>query len=148
MAGTTTLMDPIRVAGLREFQASCKAYDGESQKLLRVVLNTAVELVVNEARPRVPTKTGAARASIKPQSSQREARVRAGGSKAPYYPWLDYGGRVGRGRTGPGTGSVNRPFERGGRYLYPAYSDVRPKVLDAMTQGLADLGRSIGLEVT
>lgn len=143
-----SVVEPIRVAGLRDFQAGLKAMDGESQKLLRVVLNDAAELVVTAAKPRVASKTGAARASIKAASSQREARIKAGGAKVPYYGFLDFGGRVGRGRTGPRTGNVNRPFLREGRYIYPAYSAVRPRVQAAMEKGLADLAAGAGLDVT
>jgi Bacteriophage HK97-gp10, putative tail-component len=148
ITGTGALVEPIRVKGLRDFQAALKAMDGESQKMLRVTLNEAAELVVSAAKPRVPSRTGAARSTVKGASSQREARVKAGSARVPYYGFLDFGGRVGRGRTGPKTGSVNRPFLTEGRYIYPAVSAVRPRVMAAMEKGLADLAAGAGLEVT
>lgn len=138
----------IKVDGLRELQASLKALDGESQKQLRLALNDAVGIVVRTAGPRVPTVSGRARGSIKPASSQREARIQAGGSRAPYYPWLDFGGRTGRGRTGPRTGSVNRPFLKEGRYLWAAYADQQPAIARMLEQRLGDVARGAGLDVT
>lgn len=103
-----TFGSPIRVEGLRELQAALKAFDGESQKALRVALNNAVEGIASDARRRVPTRSGKARASIRATSSQREARVSAGKKAVPYYGWLDYGGKTGIGR------SIDRPFRKAG----------------------------------
>lgn len=135
------VVEPIKVAGLRDLQRALKALDGESQKALRVVLNKAADLVATGARRKVPTRTGAAAASIRASSGQREASVKAGSKKAPYYGWLDYGGRVGRSR------SVSRPFRPTGRYIYPSYDSQRAEVLDLLENELAELIRSAGLKV-
>lgn len=140
--------DPIQISGLREFQKALKDMDGESQKQLRLVLNDAVEMVAATARPRIPVGTGRARNSLRPSSSQREARVAAGGARVAYYGFLDFGGRVGPGRTGKNTGSVRRPFIKEGRYIYPAYYSVKPKVQARLEEGLRDLARNAGLDVT
>lgn len=132
--------DPIRVSGLRELQASLKRMDGQSQKRLRLALNDVAELVVAAAQPRVPRRTGRAAASLRPSSSQREASVRGGGGRAEYFPWLDFGGRVGRGK------SVSRPFLRDGRYLYAAYRDRRSTIREAIAKGLENLIRDAGLD--
>ena len=84
-----TVVKPIKVVGLRDFQAALKDLDGESQKLLRVTLNEVAETVAAGARRRMPSKTGRARASVKTASSQREVRVREGSKKTPYVPWLE-----------------------------------------------------------
>lgn len=133
------LAEPIRIEGLRELQAALRDIDGNAQKQLRVVLNDAAELVAGRARRDVPTDSGAARKSIKVKSSQREARVAGGSRRAPYYPWLDYGGKVGISR------SVTRPFKRSGRYLYPAYAKERTEVFDRLADSLAELVRDQGL---
>jgi hypothetical protein len=135
-------VDPIHVVGLRDFQAALKAMDGESQKQLRVVLNRAAEMVADDARRKVPTRTGAARKSVRVQSSQREAKVVAGSKKVAYYGWLDFGGKVGRSNS-----NVRRWVPRG-RYLYPAYDANRDEILKALGDGLADLARDAGLDVT
>lgn len=132
--------DPIRVEGLREVQAALKHLDGQSQKALRVALNNAVEVVAQDARRRMPYRTGKARSTVKASSSQREARVSEGSRRVPYVAWLDYGGRVGRNR------SVVRPFRPGGRVLYPAYGAHRDDVLDLLTQEIIEVARQAGLE--
>ena len=141
-------VDPIRIEGLREFQRALKQMDGESQKKLKVVLDTAARTVSMGAGRRVPTRTGRASASLRAQSSQREAKVVGGSKKVPYYGWLDFGGRVGRGRTGPNSGSVRRPFIKTGRYMYPAYAANRDSIQKALENGLVELVHEAGLEVT
>lgn len=134
--------DQIRVDGLKEFQAALRQMDRDLPKQIRLILNDATQLVIDYAAPRVPSVTGRARGSIKAKSSQREARVAIGGRRAPYMPWLDFGGqgRV-RGRPAP------RPFIRKGRYLYPGLDATHDKVTDKMTAGLAALAGSAGLEM-
>lgn len=134
-------VDPIRIDGLRDLQAALRNIDGQAQKQLRVVLNDTAELVVRSARRKVPTGSGAAAKSVKVRSSQREARVVAGGRRAPYYPWLDFGGKVGRRR------SVSRAYRNEGRYLYPAYSRHRRVILATLEKGVVDLARKQGLAV-
>lgn len=135
-----TANDPVRIDGLRELQAALKRMDGQSQKRLRIVLNDAAELVVSGARPRVPRRTGRAAASLKPSSGQREASVKAGGGRVPYYGFLDFGGAVGR------HDSVRRPFLPEGRYLYPTYRDRKGSIRAKISAGLEALIRDAGLD--
>lgn len=134
-------VDPIKVKGLVEFQRALKQMDGESQKQLRVVLNSVAETVAAGAARRVPVRTGRARASLRAQSSQREARVSGGSKKAPYYGWLDFGGRIGRNK------SVRRPFVQSGRYIYPTMNANRDGITTALEAGLNALARDAGLVV-
>lgn len=134
-------VEPIRVDGLREFQRSLRQMDADLPKQLRVILNQAAQVVVDYAVPRIPRATGAAAGSVKVRSSQRESRVAMGGRRAPYMPWLDFGGRTGPGR------SVNRPFMREGRYLYVGLRVKRDEVTELMESGLRALGAGAGLEV-
>lgn len=137
-------VDPIKIQGLKEFQRALKEMDGESQKQLRVVLNDVARTVATGAARRVPRQTGRAAASLREQSSQREARVIGGSKKVPYYGWLDFGGRVGRDRT------VRRPFIKAGRYMYPTLGANKETIGKALQQGLAQLARDagVGLEVS
>lgn len=130
--------DALRIEGLREFQAALKRADGESQKQLRVVLNGAARLVVEGATPRIARRSGRAAASMRAQSQQRVARVKAGGARVPYYPWLDFGGSVGRNK------SVHRPFIKAGRYLYPTVRDRRAMIQEELEDGLKRLARNVG----
>ncbi len=132
----------IEVAGLREFQRSLRQMDADLPKQIRVVLNASGEIVIKYARPKIPSKSGAARASMKLRSSQREARLAAGGRRAPYYPWLDFGGAVGP------NDSVTRPFITIGRYVYPTLKDHNAEIQDAMAEGLQRLATGAGLEMT
>lgn len=132
----------ITITGIKEFQASLRAMDADLPKQLRIALNGASELVIKKARPEIPTRSGAARASLKVRSSQREARIAAGGRKAPYYPWLDFGGKVGRNK------SVDRKFYTEGRYIYPALRKNREEITKLMVTALSDLARGAGLEVS
>lgn len=136
------MSDQIRIEGIKEFQAALRAIDRELPKQLRVTLNEATNLVIDWARPRVPSRTGRAAASIKAKSSQREARATIGGRRAPYMPWLDFGGEGKiRGRPAP------RPFIKKGRYLYAGLDATRDEVTAVMERGLAELGRAAGLEM-
>lgn len=135
-----SVRDPVRIDGLRDLQAALKRMDGQSQKRLRVVLNAAADLVTEAAAPRVPRRTGRAAASLKAASGQRQASVKAGGGRAPYFAWLDFGGAVGR------RDSVRRPFLRDGRYLYPAYRDRKAAIREKISEGLDALIRDAGLD--
>lgn len=132
----------IEVAGLRELRAQLKKADAALPKQIRVALNTASELVIAYARPKVPTRSGRARASLKVRSSQTQARIAAGGTRAPYYPWLDFGGTVGH------DDSVKRPFYTEGRYVYPGLRTNRDKITQVMADALTELARGAGFEVT
>ncbi len=131
----------ITVAGIKEFQKALRKLDADMPKLLRVAFNQSSELVIGYAKPKVPRRSGAAASSLKVRSSQREARIAAGGRKAPYYAWLDFGGRVGRG------GSVVRPFLTQGRYIYPGLAANREQITSVMSASLADVARQAGVEV-
>lgn len=131
----------IELSGLREFQSSLRRMDAKLPRQLRIALNEVSDLVIDKARPDIPRRTGRAAASLKARSSQREARIAAGGARAPYYPWLDFGGRVGRKR------SVVRPFIHEGRYIYPSLRKNRPEIEMVLKRALASLAESSGLEV-
>lgn len=135
--------DPISVQGLNKFVKQLKAIDKDLAKLVRVAFNDAADLVVDEVRPMIPTRTGRARRSVKSASTQTSARVRGGGKRAPYYPWLDFGGFVGVDR------SVYRRFYSDGRYIYDAYYRMRDsgRFAEVMTAGLLGVVRKAGFEV-
>lgn len=132
----------VSISGLKEFRAALKSMENGQPKLIRVALNEGSTLVVDYARALVPVKTGHAKASIKVRSTQLTAAVAAGGKKAPYYPWLDFGGRVGKKR------SVKRPYYSEGRYIYPGLKLHRDEIIDKMATALSELARESGLEVS
>jgi hypothetical protein len=132
----------IRLDGMKEFQRALRDMDRGLPKQVRLILNEATALVIDYARPRIPSLSGRAKGSVKARSSQREARVAIGGSRAPYMPWLDFGGEGKRKGRPPA-----RPFIKKGRYLYPGLEATRDEVTAKMSAGLVALGRSAGLEV-
>jgi hypothetical protein len=79
---------------------------------------------------------------VKAASGQREARIKAGSAKAPYYPWLDFGGKVGKNR------SVDRKFKPEGRYLYPTYKAKRGEVLERVADQIFGLIEKHGLDAS
>jgi hypothetical protein len=132
----------VRVTGLREFNTKIKRLDAKLPKTMRLALNEVSEVVIKGAKPRVPKDTGKAVGSIKARSTQSLVRVAAGGSKAPYYPWLDFGGRVGK------NNSVSRPFLKRGRYLYRSYHENRDEFVEVLSSRLRQQARLAGLAVT
>ena len=134
-----TVIDPIKIDGLRDLQAALKAADGESQKQIRVVLNEAAEIVVAGARPLIPRRSGKLAASLKAASGQRDANVKLGGAKLGYAGWIEFGGRVGRNQ------SVRRPFVPAGRSVYPAVRRREADISRVMEDGLTRLAQSAGL---
>jgi len=105
----------IKIRGLRELQGAFRQIDAKLPKELREHFMDIATHVASTAAAKVPRRTGAAANSIKPRATQRGASVAfsdSGGS-VPYYPWLDFGGKVGKG------GSIVRSFIPKGRYIYP-----------------------------
>lgn len=141
MAGTVTLtVDPIKITGLAEFNRALRKISSELPKELRQALNLGAELVVDWARPRVPSRSGRARRSVRATSTRTAAQVTGGGARTPYYPWLDFGGRVGRKRR------VHRPFLSGGRYIYPGYDARKEEVHAEVVRALIELAERAGVQ--
>lgn len=132
----------IKIDGLAAFSRNLKKLNGDLPKALRIALNEATGIVVGEAARRVPTRTGRAKASLKAKSTRTESRIGAGGNRAPYFAWLDFGGRTGRRK------SVRRAFLPEGRYLYASLRDKRDQFDAALSKGLLQLAASAGIEVT
>lgn len=136
------MVSRVKIDGLADFNRNLRKLDTNAPKALRLALNDAAEVVVNYAKPRVPSRSGAARRTIKARSTRTLARVTAGGNKAPYYPWLDFGGRVGRKR------SVYRVVRKHGRYLYQGYYATRDEFTSILERNLRRVVTESGLAVT
>lgn len=133
----------IETTGLREFQKALRQMDADLPKQLRLILNEAAGIIIDYAQAHVAVKTGRAKASMKARSSQRSAAVSIGGSRAPWTPWLDFGGegRI-RGRPAP------REFIKEGRYVYRGLRLHNEDITDLLAKGLTELANSAGLEVS
>lgn len=135
------IIDAIQIEGLADLRRSLRALDADSPKAIRIAANKAAGIVVDAAQRDVPVRSGRAKKSIKARSTQTAAKITSGGNKAPYMPWLDYGGRVGRNR------SIKRPFIGDGRYVYPALAETRKQVEEAFRAELAVIADAAGLEI-
>ncbi|GLI00305.1 HK97 gp10 family phage protein [Phytohabitans aurantiacus] len=136
------MAEPIKIEGLAEFQRNLRKLDSDLPKALRIAFNDATGLVIDYARPRVPRRSGRAAGTIKAKSTRTEARVSGGGRRAPYYPWLDFGGK------GPGNRPAQRPFYKEGRFLWKALVVKRDALQSALEGALIGVAEQAGFEVT
>lgn len=121
----------VNIDGLRELRRDLKkAEQIEDFTELRLGLKRAADVVAQDAKRRVPVRSGRARDSIRATSGGTRAYVVGGKAKVPYYAWLDFGSRSARsGRTrsvGPWTKSGDGP--EGGRFIYPAFEATQTEV--------------------
>lgn len=135
--------EKIRVVGLSQLSRAVRKVDAEAAKQLRLVGNEAANLLIEKTSQQIPTVSGRARSSLKAQSTRTSARVAVGGSRAPYYPWLDFGGE-GRVAGRPG----RREFIKGGRYLYPTLAKEGTAIAKLLQDGLVATAKSAGLDVS
>jgi len=131
----------IEVGGLARLSRGLKAVDTDAPKELRLALNAAANLLVEHTRPKIPQLTGAARRSLVARSTRTSARVAIGGKRAPYFPWLDFGGQGRR----PGR-PAQRQFLREGRYVYPTLREIRPKIEQQLQDSITAVIANAGLE--
>ncbi len=126
--------DAIRIDGLRELSKSLRLVEDGLQKEITGVFKRAAEKVADEARRRVPVRSGRLRDSIRPYATQRAAGVRMGKARVPYAGPVEFGGYP-----------KARPFVAEGRYIYPAFTSMIPQVRRQVEDELADLVRQAGL---
>lgn len=126
-----------------------KETDAALPRQLRKYLLPVARMVASGAAAKVERDSGAAAGSLSASAGQSGASVLFGGSKAPYYPWLDFGGSVGRGHQPghPWSGSVRRDFITGGRYVYPTIEANREEIEQAALEAVTRAARDADLEV-
>lgn len=132
----------VQVGGLAALNRGLRAIDKEAPKALRLAFNDSANLLVDKARPTVPSVTGAARASMKARSTRTSARVAVGGRRAAYFPWLDFGGEgkvAGR--------PAQREFLKEGRYIYPTLRRILPDIEQSLQEGIEAVVAAAGLEL-
>lgn len=133
----------IKIDGLRQLSKALRAVSTDAPKGLRLAANSAADIVVKAARPKVPTgagKGGHALSSVKASSTRTAARVQGGGKRYPYYPWLDFGGRGGKGKKNV------RPFLRSGRYIWKSFGENKDKVTAQLATALTKVAVEAGFE--
>lgn len=132
------MQESIKVTGIKEVATGLKGVSKDASKELRKGMKDIADDVARRASSEVPARTGKAASSIKPRGTVKGAAI-AYGSPAVYEPWLDFGGKVGKGK------SVSRPFIKGGRYLYPAIAEASPEIKTKVETLLSDLSEKYGL---
>lgn len=131
----------ISVGGLAALNKGLRGIDAQAPKELRLALNSAAQLLVDATEPKIPKDTGAAARSMVAKSTRTSARVAVGGNKAPYFPWLDFGGE-GRVAGRP----AHRDFLADGRYVYPTLREIRPRIERQLQDSLSAVIRNVGLQ--
>lgn len=143
----------VEVRGIRELATAFRRVDAELPKQLKSAFLGVAQRVVRRAQAKMEFGAGKAASSVKARASARGASIAFGGQAAPYEPWLDFGGSVGRGHK-PGvawSGSVKRDW-RGlpsgmGRYVYPAIKESREDIAAAVDAAVFLVARSAGFDV-
>lgn len=130
----------VEIRGLRELKSAFRQVETALPKRLAAEFKEVAQMVVNLIQPKVPHISGRAAGSIKARGSQRGASIAFGGSAAPYYPWLDFGGRVGRQK------ATVRPFLKEGRYVYPTIKQHSQEIEKAADDAVAKVAREAGFE--
>lgn len=128
-------------AGVR---LALRRLEGEIPRIQTESGMKAARMIARDARGKVPlgpAEGGHARSSVVAQMTSIGPQVTGGGSRFPYFGWLDFGGRVGI------NDSVFRPFLKTGRYIWRSYADSALRVRLIMRDELADGARRSGLEV-
>lgn len=140
----------VKVTGLRELAGAFKAVDANLPKEMRAGFLGIAEHVVSVVQQRMPFRTGRAASSVKPRATAKGASIAAGGTKAPYYPWLDFGGSVGRGHVSgqAWSGAIKRDAPKGGRYIYPAIGEERDEIAAAVDAAVEHVSRQAGFDLT
>jgi hypothetical protein len=132
----------IKITGLKELNKALKKGSAELPKKVRLALNDAASDIAKGAADKVPKRTGKAASTYKARSTRTASRVVMGGSKAPYTPWLDFGGRVGKNK------SVVRKFYSDGRYLFPTLGKQKPEFSEKLLKLLVEIAKEAGFEET
>lgn len=129
----------IHVKGLDELRRKLAKADKRMARELGQAGKAAADIVAKDARLRVPARSGRARKSVRAVAARGGGAVRGGGKAAEYYPWLDFGGRVGRKQ------SVVRKRISEGRYIYPSLERNRGAVRESYAEGVRAVLKSNGL---
>jgi hypothetical protein len=123
----------VSVEGARELRKALKTVGDEAKAGLKDVNLEVAEIVARAAVTKVPSRSGALRETVRAAGAQTRASVKAGYKKVPYAGVIHFGDPR------PGRGIAPQPF------LYDALDARRDEVMDAYTDGIADLIKKNGL---
>lgn len=110
--------DVVYLTGLKEVRKFLRDFAPDLVPVLRDELKIAADTtVVSNIKGRVPSRSGIAAGSVRAVSGGNTIYVKAGGAKARYFGWLDFGGHLRP--TGRRFNNQFRPVIKSGRYIYP-----------------------------
>lgn len=131
----------VEFEGIGKFKKALKSVADDLPRELQAEFKEVAVFIAGQIASVVPRgESGKARASVKPRATQTGASIRAGGASAPYMPWLDYGGKVGRNK------SIVRPFISTGRYVYPTILGEREVIESAAEHAIVSVAKKAGFE--
>lgn len=131
----------VKVVGLVELRKALKQVSTELPKEMKTGFKAIAQSIASGAQDKMPSISGKAKGSIKPRASASGASIVFGGSAAPYEPFLDFGGKVGRNK------SVVRPFIKEGRYLYPTIKEKNTEIMEAVDKLITKVAESAGFDI-
>lgn len=136
----------IAIYGLRDIKASMRVFPPKVRREFDAELRGLAQEVVDLAKTKIAAQvsdrsTGNAADSIRITTSATSVYIKAGGEQAKYFPWLDFGGVLHP--AGDRHNTEDRPRKKGGRFLYRAIAQLRPKLSDAAHAAADRAKRSI-----
>jgi hypothetical protein len=148
----------INVTGLRELRAALRQVDKTILPELRQGLKSAVDILATDVKTHVPHNSGRAAASVRSVASGNTIYLKAGGARAPYFGWLDFGGKLPDkrprtkralswdGATNPSMRAegATRAKLPDGRYIYPALRRKTPMIVNKAADAFDDAARRAG----
>lgn len=143
MAKAQISSDAVRIDGLRELNMALRQMGPQVRRAFNKEMRPVAQLVSNAVRAQVPVRSGAARGSVRPSTAGGYLAVRAGGAKAPYYGWLDFGGTLRP--SGGRRNTQRRPVFKDGRWIYPTIRRQRGRVQSAAERVITDARRKANL---
>lgn len=135
----------VEVRGLAELNRAFRQVDREIPKQLKVAFRAIADEIARDAAGKVPRRSGKAAGSIKGKAREKGASIAFGGSAAPYFPWLNFGGSTGRGH-GSGKGAITRDLVKPDRYIYATMEEHKDRTADAVDKAVESVVKTAGFE--
>jgi hypothetical protein len=132
----------VDIQGLDQFIQALDKFGADLPRMSHVAATRYADLLLLKTLPSIPKVTGRARSSLEVLTSGEDVTLAAGGTKAPYYAWLAFGGRAGRNH------SVFREVTNEDRYVYPAMRKYRSELDQVVQNTFVTFAEDAGLDVT
>jgi len=133
----------IQVSGIRELRAALKAAEGHLPSELRKGLNEVANLIVVDARPRIPVGTGGRdrhpgrlAGTLRARSTQTAAQVVLGTARTPYAQAVYWG-------TGPRAGQRGPHNIKAHQVMHESFERQKVPIVVALRSVLDRLAKSI-----